>query len=44
MAMSTWPWGLGASEPGDTYRAIVHRDSGKVDVVDLSTGAIRPLF
>lgn len=44
MAISTFPWGLGTSEPGDTYRAILHRDSGRVDVIDLATGAIRPLL
>jgi ABC-type transport system involved in multi-copper enzyme maturation permease subunit len=44
MAISTWPWGLGAPEPGETHRAIVRRDEKRVDVIDLATGAIRPLL
>jgi ABC-type transport system involved in multi-copper enzyme maturation permease subunit len=43
-ALPTWPSGLGAAEPGETHHAIVHRDTAKMDVVDLQTGAIRPLF
>jgi len=44
VATSTWPWGLGASEPGETHRAILRRDVKRVDVIDLATGAIRPLL
>lgn len=40
----TWPSDLGASDPAVTFRALLHRDTGKVDVIDLRTGAIRPLF
>jgi ABC-type transport system involved in multi-copper enzyme maturation permease subunit len=40
----SWPWGVGANDPEITHRVIVHRDTGKLDVIDLSTGAIRPLF
>ncbi|HEX7191722.1 MAG TPA: hypothetical protein VF381_09135 [Thermoanaerobaculia bacterium] len=38
------PGGLGAHDPEAKYSALFHRDSGKIDVIDLQTGAIRPLF
>jgi ABC-type transport system involved in multi-copper enzyme maturation permease subunit len=44
MAISMWPWGLGVSEPGETHRAIMRHDLKRVDVIDLATGAIRPLL
>lgn len=43
-AVGPWPSDLGVAEPDVKYRAIEHRDTGKVDVIDLRTGAIRALF
>jgi hypothetical protein len=40
----TWPSRIGASDPSVAFRAVIHRDTGKVDVIDLKSGAIRPLF
>jgi ABC-type transport system involved in multi-copper enzyme maturation permease subunit len=43
-AMTAVTFGPGASSAEDRYRALFHRDTGKIDVVDLQTGAIRPLY
>jgi ABC-type transport system involved in multi-copper enzyme maturation permease subunit len=37
-----WPAMLGISD-ATTHRALLHRNSGKIDVVDLQTGVVRPL-
>ena len=39
-----WPSLFNAFDPEVTHRALLHRDTGKIDVIDLRTGAIRPLF
>ncbi len=43
-AIGPWPSNIGVTDPDVKYRAIQHRDTGKIDVVDLQTGAIRQLF
>lgn len=43
-AMAAVTWGPGASSSADRYRTLFHRDTGKIDVIDLQTGAVRPLF
>jgi hypothetical protein len=42
--MASVSWGPGASSPEDRYRALFHRQTGKIDVLDLQTGAVSPLF
>ncbi|HEX3107483.1 MAG TPA: hypothetical protein VHU41_00210 [Thermoanaerobaculia bacterium] len=41
---AAWPGALGMRDPAATDHALLHRDTGKMDVVDLRTGAIRPMF
>jgi ABC-type transport system involved in multi-copper enzyme maturation permease subunit len=38
-----WPTAIGISDPAVKYGALLHRDSGKIDAVDLQTGAVRTL-
>jgi len=43
-AIGPWPSNIGITDPEVKFRAVEHRDTGKVDVVDLRTGAVRALF
>ena len=36
--------GIGITDPDVKYRALLRYDTGKIDAIDLQTGAIRPLF
>jgi len=40
----SWPTGIGITDPDVKYRALLRYDTGKIDAIDLQTGAIRPLF
>jgi hypothetical protein len=42
-AAVTWPTLIGISDPSVTHLALFHRESGKVDAVDLHTGGVRSL-
>ena len=35
-----WPGSIGISNPAVTHHALLHRDSGRIDVMDVRTGAI----
>lgn len=43
-AVGPWPSNIGVTDPDVRYRPVQHRDTGKIDVIDLQTGAIRALF
>lgn len=39
-----WPSLIGISDPAATHLALLHRDTGKVEGIDLRTGNVRRLF
>ncbi len=39
-AAVAWPGSIGIADPAVTHHALLHRETGKIDVIDVRTGAI----